>query len=166
MINTGLLILHRRNGCGNGNGCSLLPFTGGRIAQNDGIEGAVLAVHGYHTVGLGRIVVNGVAGVQDLRMVADLDLQVTTDHDVALLALVGDQLNGLIFRAGTVLGLHIKRQRDTVAEVCRQVEAQHIVGLFDPLAFSLTGQGIGTQLGAAAFQQVAHIHAEDQYATV
>ena len=46
------------------------------------------------------------------------------------------------------------------AEVCRQVPAHHVVRFFDALAFAFAGQGIGAKLGAAAFQQIAEVHAE------
>ena len=78
---------------------------------------------------------------------------------------MGDQLD-VLFCIGPVLQFHIKRQGDTVAEVSSQVVADHMMGLFDPLALTLTGQSVGLQLGALAFQQVRHINAQNQHATI
>ena len=145
--------------CHRGGGFTL---TGGGVAQDDGIEGAVFTADGDHAVGGGGIVVNGIAGVEDLRAAADLNFQMAADDDVTFLTLVGDQLDILVFRTLTVFGLHIKRKGDTVAEVCGQVVADHMVGFLDALAFTLAGQVVGAQLGAAAFQQVTHVNAEAQ----
>ena len=142
----------------------MLP--GGCVAQDDGIEGAVLTVHGNHAVGDGGVVVNGIAGMQDLGVGADADLHVAPDDDVALLALMGHQLDILVLGFGPVLHLHVKRQCDPVAEVSSQVVADHVVGFLNPLAFALSGQVVGAELGAFAFQQIRHIHPEDQGAAV
>ena len=147
-------------------GSFCLTGTGRIVRQNDSVERTVLPIHSDHAVGGGRIVVNTVAGVQNFRMESDLDLHVTADHDVTFLTLVGHQLDILVLGAFLVFQLHVQRQGDTVAEVRCQVVADHVVGFFDPLSISLTGQGIGTQLGAAALQQVRKVHAEDQHTPV
>ena len=144
----------------------LLALTGSGVAQNDGVKSTVFTVHSDHAVGGGRIVVNTVAGVQHLGVSADLDAHMTPDDDVALLTLVGHQLDILIFRTDSVGDLHVKRQSDTVPEAGGKVEAYHVVCFLDALTVTLTGQGVGTKLGAFALQQVAHVHAEAQCTAV
>ena len=144
----------------------LLPLTGSGVAQNDGIECAILAVHSDHAVGRGRIVVDAVSGMEHFRLLTDLDAHMAANDDVTFLSLVGDQLNILILRTRAVADLHIQWQGNTVAEACGQVKAHHMVCLLNPLSLTLAGQCIGAQLGAAAFQQVGHIHAEAESAAV
>ena len=146
-------------------GC-LLVLTGGRVAQHDGVECTILAVHSGHAVGNGGIVVNGITGPEDFRLAANLDLHLTPDDDVALLTFVGHQFDVFVFCTGAVFDLHVQRQRDAVAEVSSQVVANHMVSFLDTLTFTLSGQSVGTELCAAAFQQVGHIHAEDQHTAV
>ena len=161
----GIIGLGCNPGCGS-NGCCLLPFTGCRIAQNDGIESAILTFNGNHTVRNGGIIVNTVTGVENLGLTADLDAHMTADDNVTFLPLMGSQINVRILCTAAVRQLHIKRQRNAVAEVRSQVVAHHMVCLFDPLAFSPTGQCIGPQLGTVTFQQVAHVNTEAQSTAV
>jgi len=104
--------------------------------------------------------------MEDLGLAADLDLHVAPDDNVALLALVGDQLDILMLRTGAVFDLHVQGQGNTVAEAGGQVVADHVMGFLDALAFASAGQGTGAELGAAALQQVAHVHAKNQHAAV
>ena len=159
-VNAPLFIRCLHLGVGGRHSGSLLALTGSGVRQNDGIEGAILTADGDHAVGRGGIVVDGVAGVEDLTMAADLDLHVAPDDDIALLTLVGHQFDIFIFRAFPVLDLHVQRQGDTVAEAGGQIVAHHVVRFLDALAFAFAGQGVGAKLGAAAFQQIAEVHAE------
>ena len=165
-VNSRLLVGSPPLGLGDLHGRGLLALTGGGVRQDEGVEGAVLAADGDHAVGGGGIIVDGVTGVQDLGPSADLDLHLAPDDDVALLALMGDQLDVLILGTGAVLHLHVQGQGDAVAEIGGQVVADHVVGLLDAPALALTGQVVAAQLGAPALQQVTHINAEAQGAAI
>ena len=94
--------------------------------------------------------------------ISDPDLHLTGNDHIALLTFMAGQLDDLGFCAGVVLQLHVQRQGNTVTEVGSQVVANHTVAGIDALTLTLTGQVVRAQLGAAAFQQVAHVNAEAQ----
>ena len=56
--------------------------------EHDGVKVAVLAVGGQQAVGRGGVIVDRVAGAEDLGVIAQLDLQMAADDDVQLLAFV------------------------------------------------------------------------------
>ena len=99
-------------------------------------------------------------------MPADLQLHMTPDDNVALLPLVGCQVNRATVGIGAEFQLHIQRQRNTVAEAGGQVITDHTVSFLDSLTFALAGEGIGTQLGAVAFQKVAQVNTQNQGAAI
>ena len=134
--------------------------------QHDGVEGTVLAVDGDHAVGRGAVVVNAVALVENLAVLTDLNLHVAPDDEVALLAVVGGQLDVLVLRAGAVAKLHVEGQGDAVLEAGGQVVAGHVVGFLDLLAVAGPRQRVGAELGAVALDQVGDVDAEAQGAAV
>ena len=90
----------------------------------------------------------------------------TPNDNITFLSLVGSQFQIFVLGTGAVGKLHVQGQGNTVAETGCQVEAHHVVCFLNLLTLTLPGQGVRTQLGAVAFQKVAHIHTEDQYAAV
>ena len=99
-------------------------------------------------------------------MLAHLHLQLALDDDIALLALMGRQLDIFLFRLGAPGRLHVQRFRDPVPEGRRHVVIHHVVGFLDPLPFSPSGQGKGIQVRAGTFNNIADINAESQRAAV
>ena len=69
---------------------------------DDGEEHAVLPSGGDHAVRLARIVVDGVAGTEDVLMPGYADLQLSRQHIVELLARVHGERDGLILRVGVI----------------------------------------------------------------
>ena len=103
-------------------------------------------------MGCGGVVINTVAGVENFSLAANLDFHITPNDNVALLTLVTYQLNGFKLSLGTVSNLHIKGQGDTVTEAGGKTVTNHMVGFFNLLAFTFSGQRIGAELGAVTFQ--------------
>ena len=99
-------------------------------------------------------------------MLAHLDLQLAFDDDIALLPLVGGQLDILLLSLRAVGRLHIQGLRDPVPEGARHVVVHHVVRFFNPLAFALAGHGEGVQVRAGTFDDVADVDAERQRAAV
>ena len=117
-------------------------------------------------MGRTAVIVNGIAGVQYGDMLSDLDLQLSLNHDVQLLPLMGGQLDILMLRFRAVFGMHIQRFRDPVPEGSRQVVVHHVVGFLDALPLPPPGDGKGVQVGPGALDDFADVHAEGQRAPV
>ena len=82
----------------------------------------------------------------------------TLDDDVALLTLVSHKLDVLLV---TAIGkLHIERKRNAVAELCREVEAYHIVRFLDALTAAAASQGVLTELRALTLEKISKVDAE------
>ena len=135
-------------------------------AQDDGVEHAVPAAGGHQAVGRGGVVVDDVAGVEDLDVLPHLDLQLAGEDDVALLALVGGALDGLQLGLLAVLGHHVQGLRHTVFEPGGHVVVGHAVGVLHVLALPRPGEGVVAQAGAGALHNVRHVHAEGLGAAV
>ena len=137
----------------------------GRI-EHHGIKLAALAAHGDHAMGRARIVIDGIAGAQDLAVGAHLHLQMAADDQIKLLTLVGGQGDLLALGRFIVLRHGIQRIGDAVLERGSHVVIGHAVGFFDALAVARPGQGVGGQRRAAALDQVGYIDTEGQRAAV
>ena len=134
--------------------------------EHHGVKLAVLPAHSNHAMGRTRIVIDGIAWSQHLAMGAHLHLQVAADDQIKLLALMGGQrdfpaLGGLI-----VLRHGVQRLSNAVFIGRGHVVIGHAMGLLNALSIPRPGQGVGGQRGAAALDQVGHIHAEGQGAAV
>ena len=137
-----------------------------RRIEDDGVELAVLAAHRQQTVGRVGVVVDRVAGAEDLIMGTDLHLQVALEHQVELLALVGRQGDLLPLGSLIVFGLDVQRLGDTVLVGRGHVVVGHAVGLLDALTVACTGQVVGGQRRAGALDQVGHVNAQHLRAAV
>ena len=134
--------------------------------QHDGVEQTVLPADGDHAVGRGGIVIGGVARLQYHRVLAHLHLQLALDDDVALLSLVGGQLDVAVLRARAVHGVDIQRLGDAVPEGGRHVLITHPVRLSDGLPHAPPRDGHGGQIRAGALNDVGHVHIERQRAAI
>ena len=167
----GLLLLCRHGCAGDGgdlgaHGLVILPCLLCVARDDHGAEQAVLAADGDHTVGLGAVVVDAVAGAEDLRVRSDLHLEHTGEHQVELVTGVGGQVDGLGLQ---ILGIGIQH-----AVWLDELAAEHGGKAGDLDALLAGGQlalagardGIAGQAGGGAFQDLGHFHAEGQRALV
>ena len=137
-----------------------------RGVENHGVEFAVFPAHGNHAMGRAGIVIDGVAGPQDLAVGAHLNLEVPADDQVEFLALVGGQRDILALGGFVVFRQGVQRVGDAVFEGGSHVVIGHAVGLLNALAFPRPGQVKGAQGGAAALDQIGDVHAEGQGAAI
>ena len=128
--------------------------------EHDGVEDAVLAAGGHHAVGDGAVVVDAVALVQQLGVLAHLDLHGAADDQIALLTVVGGELDVGIEGFVAVFVDDQQGIGDSVLEVGGQVVVDHLMGLLDLLTVAVAGDDIGTELGAVALDEVGDVHAE------
>ena len=135
----------------------------GLVRRHDhGEEGAVLAVDGDHAVGRGAVVVDAVALVQDLLMLADAHTQGAGDDEVEFLAGVGGGVDGLILQlCGVLVGDPVGR-RHLLAEQRRHVLDDDAVLHGGHEALVPAVHRVGGQPCAAALQELngldAHGH--------
>ena len=99
-------------------------------------------------------------------MLAHLNLQPPLDDDVALLPLVGGQLDVAVLRVLIVHGVDIERLGDAVSEGGRHVLIAHAVRLADGLPHAAAGHCHGGQIRAGALYDVGHVHIERQRAAI
>ena len=142
---------------------------GDRLAggiQHDGVEHAVLTAHSDHTVRSLGIEIDAVTGTQHLAVFADLHHQLTLQHQIQLLTVVGGQLNILLLGGGIVHTADIQRLGNTILESVGQVIVGHTVCLGDLLSLPPPGDGKGLQLGAVTLDDVGDIHIQCLSTTV
>ena len=114
--------------------------------EDDRVEDTILLADCHLAVRGVGIKVDGIAGTENLLMIADLHHQLSLDDDIDLLTVMSGQLHGLTLRLGIVLALDIERLRDTVLERVSEVIIGHAVRLRDLLTESAAGHGIGFQV--------------------
>ena len=134
--------------------------------QDDRVEQAVLAVGCDHAVRDGAVIVDAVALVQDLDMLADLHLHAALDDEVAFLPDVAGQLDIGVERAVGILVFHKQGIGDPVLEVRSHVVVDHLVRLLDLLPLARARERVGAELRALALDEVGHVDAEGQRAPV
>ena len=136
------------------------------MLQNDRVEQTVGAVRGDHSVGNRAVKIDAVALVEGLRMLTDLYFQRSLDDKVTFLPVVRGQFDVRMERSVGILVLDIQRIRDTVLESGRHIVIDHFVRLLDLLTVSGARQRVGAEFRAAPLDQVRHVDAERQCATV
>ena len=132
--------------------------------QDDGDELAVGAVHGDHAVRRGRIVVDAVAGAEDFGIVADLDLHLAGQNEVELLAVVLCEMDGLVLQTLVIVILTEIRLGDLVLEHGSDVDYGDALFLCGLAAAAAAGNGIRTELGGFALEDIGDPEAEGQSA--
>ncbi len=133
----------------------------GRLpGQDHRKENAVLPVHRDHPVRQGRVVVDAVALVQDLRMIADLHLQRTGKYQIKLLPPVAHQMDRFVLLLFGVFIADPVRLRHLVFELGRQVRDGDALLLRGSLALAAAGHRVGRQKSVMTFQQFRQFHVE------
>ena len=125
-------------------------------------EQAVVAVHGDHTVRGGGVVIDGVALVQDLDVVAHLHLQRAAEDQVEFLAGVRGGVDGLVLLLGVVIVAHPVGLGDLLAELGRQVLNADAALLRGGDAAALARDRVIGKMGAAALEQIRDLNAKCQ----
>ena len=145
-------------------GQDVIRLLRGAALHDEGQEETVLAVDGDHAVGRGALVEDAVALVQDLGMIAHLDLQRTLDDQVKFLPGVGRGVDGLMLLGlGVFIGNPVGRAQ-LLAEHRRQILDHDAVLLRRDGALAAPGDGIAGELRAVALKQVSQLNAEGQSA--
>ena len=132
---------------------------GDRLAcrvKNDRVEDAVASAHCYHAVGRAAVVVDAVAGAQDLAVLADLHLEASVDDDIDLLPVVLGQVDGTVLRGFVIHTAHVKGLCDPVLERVCQVVVGHAVCAGYLLSVARTCQRVGAKVGAVALEDIRH----------
>ena len=93
-------------------------------------------------------------------MVAQLHLQIAADDYVALLTLMGGDLDGSELSFGGELGLDIERLGNTVTETVSQVVVGHAVGLLNALSLALAGESVAAEAGCGALDKLRNVNAQ------
>ena len=137
-----------------------------RRVEDDRVEGAVAPADGDHTVRRRTVVVDAVAGVQDLAVRADLHEQLPLDHEVTFLPRVGGQFDGLALRLFGIGADHEQGFGDPVAEGVRHIEVGHPVRVGDLLSLAGSGDGAGFQGRAVPLDDVGDVDRERTGAAV
>ena len=140
-----------------------LGHDGGLVAgvEHDGVKVAVLAVGGQQAVGRGGVIVDRVAGAEDLGVIAQLDLQMAADDDVQLLAFVCGCLHRMELSVGVEYAVDEQRLGHTSAEFVRQSVIGHAVGVVDDAALPGAGEDVAAQTRRHALDKLAHVYGED-----
>ena len=126
--------------------------------HDDRIDDRLFPVHRHQIVRIGAVVVDAVALVQDLVVIADADLDTAFEHHIKLLPLVRRQLPRMKQRLGRIRNGHVKRLSQLIFEHRRQVTVgvPLMPGKGHPLARA--GDRVGGQARAVAFQHVGDLH--------
>ena len=112
------------------------------------------------------VVVNAVAGAEDFLMLAYLHHKVTFNNDVALLSRMGGQLDVASLRLLTVNALNVKRLRNTLLEIVRQIVVGHAVSIGNLLSRAAAGNRVGFQLWAVPLYNIGNIYLQRKRAAV
>ena len=131
----------------------------GRV-ENDGVEGAILAAGCDHTVGCFTVVIDAVAGAENLAVLADLNHELSFDNDITFLTRVGGQLNVLVRGVFVVVDLNEQGFGNTVSEIVCHIVVGHAVCAGDLLRRAAAGHGIGAQLGAVSLNDIGYVDLE------
>ena len=79
---------------------------------------------------------------------------------------MGGQLNIPVLRTFVILASHVQGLGNAVLERVSQVIIRHTVGFRDLLTFPEAGNGIGTERGAEALDNIRHVDVQRQGTTV
>ena len=134
--------------------------------QDDRVEQTIFAVGRDHAVRDGAVIVDAVALVQDLDMLADLHLHAALDDEIAFLPDVAGQLDIGVERAVGILVFHKQGIGDPVLEVRCHVVVDHLVCLLDLLPLACARKRVGAELRTLALDEVGHVDAKGQRAPV
>ncbi len=156
LLGNQVTLIPGRLGYGREISAALLSFNRKDHRQED----AVLPVHGDHAVRQGGVVIDAVAFLQDLGMVADLDLQAAGKHQVEFLSLVGGRMDRLILLLFGIFIANPVRLRHLIPEFRRQVRNGDAFFLRGGFALAAAGHRVGGQESIVAFQQFRQLHVE------
>ena len=113
-------------------------------------------------MGLGGVVIDAVAGAQNLPVRSDLHLELTGNNDIAFLALVAGQFNVLILRLLGIGGVYVQRLGDSVFELRGEVIVHHAVRLLYPLPHAVSGHGVAGKTGARTLDNIGNVNIQNQ----